>query len=89
MARSTVFSYKGHEVNIRKIGSELNVDAVLLGRIAQRGDTLVIQADLVSVADGSELWGDQYNRRVSDLITCPAGHLEGNLDNLRPKLIGT
>src|SRR5436305_3956529 len=88
MARSTVFSYKGREVNVRKIGSELNVDAVLLGRIAQRGDTLVIQADLVSVADGSELWGDQYNRRGSDLISVQQDISKEIFDNLRPKLTG-
>ena len=46
MARSTVFSYKGKETNARKIGKELNVDSVLLGRIAQRGDTLTIQTGL-------------------------------------------
>ena len=40
MARSTVFSYKGRDVNAQKIGKELNVDAVLMGRVTQRGDTL-------------------------------------------------
>src|SRR5260370_16771622 len=68
MARSTVFSYKGKESNAQKVGRELNVDAVLTGRVAQRGDTLTIQTDLVSVADGSELWGQQYNRRVADFL---------------------
>ena len=72
MARSTVFSYKGREVNAQKIGKELNVDAVLMGRVTQRGDTLLIQTDLVNVADGAELWGDQFNRKVSDLIAVRA-----------------
>jgi non-specific serine/threonine protein kinase len=53
MARSTVFSYKGREVNAQKIGKELNVDAVLMGRVTQRGDTSLIQTDQVYVADGS------------------------------------
>ena len=39
MARSTVFSYKGRDINAQKVGKELNVDAVLMGRVAQRGDT--------------------------------------------------
>src|SRR5438046_1045581 len=69
MARTTAFSYKGRELSPQKVGHDLNVDAVLLGRIAQRGDNLTIQTDLVSVADGSELWGEQYNRKVSDLLT--------------------
>ena len=88
MARNTVFSYKGREVNAQKIGRELNVDAVLLGRIAQRGDTLTIQSDLVSVADGSELWGDQYNRRVSDLLMVQGDIAKEIYDNLRPRLTG-
>ncbi|MGE5054649.1 MAG: protein kinase domain-containing protein [Acidobacteriota bacterium] len=88
MARSTVFSYKGREANVQKVGTELNVDAVLLGRIAQQGDTLMIQADLVNVADGSELWGDQYNRKVSDLITVQQDISKEIYENLRPALMG-
>jgi serine/threonine protein kinase/tetratricopeptide (TPR) repeat protein len=86
MARSTVFSYKGREVNAQKVGKELNVDAVLLGRVAQRGDTLTIQTDLVGVSDGSELWGDQFNRRVSDLIAVQGDIAKDIYDNLRPRL---
>ena len=88
MARSTVFSYKGREANVQKVGTDLNVDAVLLGRIAQQGDTLMIQADLVKVADGSELWGDQYNRKVSDLITVQQDISKEIYENLRPTLMG-
>ena len=88
MARSTVFSYKGRDINAQKIGKELNVDAVLMGRIAQRGDTLTIQTDLVSVSDGSELWGDQYNRKVSDLIAVQGDIAKEIYDNLRPRIVG-
>src|SRR5262249_2910154 len=59
MAHSTVFTYKGREVIPQKVGKDLNVDAVLLGRIEHRGDTLTIRTDLVSTKDGSELWGGQ------------------------------
>src|SRR5207249_6376168 len=85
MARTTVFSYKGRELSPQKVGHDLNVDAVLLGRIAQRGDNLTIQTDLVSVADGSELWGEQYNRKVSDLLTVQGDIAKEIYDNLRPK----
>jgi serine/threonine protein kinase/tetratricopeptide (TPR) repeat protein len=88
MARSTVFSYKGREVDAQKVGKELNVDAVLMGKIAQRGDTLTIQTDLVRVTDGSELWGDQYNRKVSDLIAVQGDIAKEIYDNLRPRLVG-
>jgi TolB-like protein/Tfp pilus assembly protein PilF/predicted Ser/Thr protein kinase len=88
MARSTVFSYKGHDVSAQKAGQELKVDAVLLGKIAQRGDTLTIQTDLVNVSDGSEIWGEQYNRKVSDLIGIQEDIAKEIYDNLRPRLTG-
>jgi len=69
MARSTIFSYKGQQLNAQKVGKELNVDAVLMGKIAQRGDSLTIQTDLVNVDDGSELWGNQFSRKASDLVS--------------------
>ena len=88
MARSTVFSYKGHEVNAQKVGKELNVDAVLMGKVSQRGDTISIQVDLVNVADGSELWGDQYNRKLADLLTVQGDIAKEIYSNLRPRLTG-
>jgi serine/threonine-protein kinase len=68
MARTTVFHYKGKETDAQKVGKELGVEAVLTGKLLQRGDTLVIQADLVKVSDGSQLWGEQYNRKVADIL---------------------
>ncbi len=68
MARGTVFTYKGKQMDPRKVGRELNVGAVVTGRILQKGDNLVISADLVDVSDGTQLWGKQYNRSVSDLL---------------------
>ena len=88
MARSTVFTYKGRDINAQKVGKELNVDAVLMGRVAQRGDTLTIQTDLVGVSDGSELWGDQYTRKVSDLISVQGDIAKEIYDNLRPRITG-
>ncbi len=68
MARSTVFRYKGKEVDPQKVGQDLHVSAVLTGRLLERGDTLVVQAELVDVAKGTQLWGAQYNRRLADLL---------------------
>jgi serine/threonine protein kinase/Tfp pilus assembly protein PilF len=67
--RSTVFRYKGRELDFQKIGRELTVRAVLTGRVVQRGDTLNIQTDLVDVTSDSQLWGHQYTRTLADLIT--------------------
>jgi serine/threonine-protein kinase len=67
-ARATAFRYKGREVDPESVGLDLNVHALLTGRVHQRGSTLNIQAELVSVADGSQIWGEQYNRTVSDIF---------------------
>lgn len=68
MARSTSFRYKGRDLDPQAIGRELNVEVVLAGRVLQRGQQLAIQIELINVADGSILWGDQYNRQTSDIF---------------------
>ena len=67
MARSTVFKFKGKEDDPRQIGQTLQVSAVLIGRITQRGDQMAVQVDLVDTSDGSELWGSHYERRAADV----------------------
>jgi serine/threonine protein kinase/Tfp pilus assembly protein PilF len=68
MARSTVFHYKGCEVNPVAVGRELNVGAVLTGRLVQRGDTLNISTELVDVTDGALIWGQQYSHKLADIL---------------------
>lgn len=68
MARSTVFRYKGKEVEAQQVGRELSVRAVLMGRVLAIGDQLVIGAELVDTRDGSQLWGEQYNRNLADIF---------------------
>ena len=67
MARSTVFRYKGKEDDPQKIGQALQVTAVLVGRITQHNDQLGVQADLVNTADGTEIWGSHYDRKLADI----------------------
>ena len=69
IAQSTVSRYKGREIDPQAIGRELNVRAVLTGRIVQGGDSLRIGSELVDVATGSRLWGEQYNRKPGDIFT--------------------
>jgi TolB-like protein/DNA-binding winged helix-turn-helix (wHTH) protein/Tfp pilus assembly protein PilF len=66
--RASVFRYKGKELNVREVGRQLNVEAVVTGRVLQRGETLNVQAEVVNVADGSQLWGEQYQRELTDLV---------------------
>jgi len=68
MARSTVFRYKGQLADPQKVGNELNVRTVLTGRVVQRGDSLTIGTELVDVANGWRLWGEQYRGKLADLL---------------------
>jgi serine/threonine-protein kinase len=67
-ARSAVFRYKGKETDPQKIGRDLQVSAVLTGRLLRQGDTLIVRAELVDVANGSHLWGVQSTRKPQDVF---------------------
>ncbi len=68
IAQSTVFRYKGRKIDPQAIGRELNVRAVLTGRMMQSGGSLRIGTELVDVATGSQLWGAQYDRKPGDIF---------------------
>lgn len=68
MAQSTVFRYKGRGIDPQAIGRELNVRAVLTGRMMQSGGSLRIGVELVDVPTGSQLWGAQYDRKPGDIF---------------------
>ncbi len=88
MARSTVFRYKGKEADPQKVGRDLGVRAVLAGRLLQRGDTLVVQTELVDVAKGSQLWGEQYNRKLADIFAVQEDISRAISEKLRLRLTG-
>jgi TolB-like protein/predicted Ser/Thr protein kinase len=81
MARSTVFRYKGKEDDPQKIGQTLQVDALLVGRIIQHEDHVAVEADLVRTSDGSELWGEHYDREPADITHCRATSRATSLPN--------
>ena len=87
-ARTTVFRYKGREVDPQNMGRELGVDALLTGRVQQHGDTLTIQVDLVSTADGSQLWGERYNRKLADIFSVQEEIARQITDRMRFHLTG-
>ncbi|HKD64812.1 MAG TPA: protein kinase [Candidatus Acidoferrales bacterium] len=68
MAQSTVFRFKGRAIDPQAVGRDLNVRAVLTGRVMQSGGSLRIGAELVDVATGSQLWGAQYDRKSGDIF---------------------
>jgi TolB-like protein len=67
-ARSSVFRYKGKEIDPKKIGQELSVQAVLLGRFIQRGEQLILNLELVDVKTENVIWSEQYARQKIDLV---------------------
>src|SRR6266849_3283343 len=88
MARSTMFRYKGKEADPQKVGQDLHVGAVLTGRLQERGDTLVIQAELVDVSKGTQLWGEQYNRKLADILAVQEDISREISEKLRLRLTG-
>jgi serine/threonine-protein kinase len=68
IAHSSVFRYKGRNADPQTVGQELGVRALLTGRIAQRGDRLIISAELVDAHNNRRLWGGQYDRRAADIL---------------------
>ena len=88
MARSTVFRYKGKEDDPQKIGQALQVGALLIGRIIQHGDHVAVQADLVSTADGAEIWGSHYDRTMADVTEVQSDITRDISSSLRIHLSG-
>ena len=88
MARSTVFQYKGKKIDPRKVGHDLGVGSVVMGRLLQQGDNLTIGTELVNVSDGTELWGQQYNRKVADVFAVQEEIAKEISEKLRLKLSG-
>jgi serine/threonine protein kinase/Flp pilus assembly protein TadD len=86
--RSTVFRYKGRHVDPEEAGRELGVRAVLMGRMLRLGDTLVITTELVDAATNSQLWGEQYKRKVTDIFALQEEISSDISEKLRLKLSG-
>jgi serine/threonine-protein kinase len=86
--RSLVFRYKGLQADPATVGLALNARTILTGRVVQQGDVLNIQAELVDVSTESQLWGEQFRQRVSDLVTVQEEIAWQISEALRLKLTG-
>jgi TolB-like protein len=87
-SRNSVFRYKGKDVDVQKVGKELTVDALLTGRVVQRGDTVQVSAELTNVQDNTAIWGEQYERKASDIIALQQQIAGDIAEKLRSKLTG-
>lgn len=86
LACSTVFRFKGKDVDPQEVGLRLKVRAVMLVRVIQLGDKLVIRSQLVKVSDGSQIWGDQYQRSSDDLLAIQGEIAKAISESLKIKL---
>jgi TolB-like protein/Tfp pilus assembly protein PilF len=84
--RTLVARYKNQSVDPRQTGRDLNVRAVVTGRVTQRGDSLAIQAELIDVESVAQLWGEQYDRRLTDVLSVQADLSKAIADHLRLQL---
>ena len=84
-ARNTVFRYKGADIDEKKVAQDLSVQALLFGRVTQRGDNLTVRLSLVD-ASGKNLWGEQYDRKMGDLAVLQREITRDVSQKLRAKL---
>ncbi|HEX6729457.1 MAG TPA: tetratricopeptide repeat protein [Pyrinomonadaceae bacterium] len=87
-ARSSVFRYKGKETSPQAIGNELNVQAILNGRFAQRGNELTLTLELVNAQTENVIWSEQYNRQQADLVKLQTDIARDVSSKLKNKLSG-
>jgi serine/threonine protein kinase len=83
IARSSVFHYKGKKISPKKAGQELGVDAVLISWLSQHKDELSLSVELVNTADNRHIWGNQYKRKISEILDVQKEISESILENLR------
>ncbi|HSE23982.1 MAG TPA: protein kinase [Pyrinomonadaceae bacterium] len=88
IARSSVFRYKGREIDPQAVAKELGVHAVLTGVITQRGDNLSISAELVDASNNHRIWGERYERQLSDILLVQSDIAKDISESLRSKLTG-
>jgi serine/threonine protein kinase len=94
VARTSAFSFRGREIDIREIGNKLNVETLLEGSVRKAGSQVRITAQLVNVADGYHIWSERYDRNIGELC-CPEDIFAiqdeislAIVDNLKVKLFG-
>lgn len=86
---SSVIRYKGKETDLAKIADELGVDSVMTGRVTKRGENLNITVELVDARDNKSLWGEQYERKMSDLLSTQREIASAIAQKLQLKLTGS
>lgn len=85
---NAVLRYRGKQIDPQVVGRDLNVRAVLMGSMTQQGDSLAVSTELVDVRDNRRLWGEQYNRKRSDILSVQEEIARKISEGLRLRLSG-
>ncbi len=83
-SRNSVFRYKGKEVDAQKVGNDLGVSALVIGRVVPHGDSIEVSAELTDVRDNTEIWGQHYSVKSTEIISLQeqiAGDIAGRLSS--------
>ena len=88
MSRSSVFHYKGKDIDPQQVARDLKIEGVVTGRIVQRGDQLIISAELIDARTDHNLWGEQYDRKLSDVLAVQDEITRAISSKLRERLSG-
>jgi len=88
ISRTSAFRYKKRDIDPRKVASELGVESLVTGKVTQIGSSLSVTAELIDARDDKELWGEQYNSKLSDIFTLQDKVAGEITEKLRPKLTG-
>lgn len=86
--RSTVFRYKGKDADLKMIARELNVQAILNGRVTQRGDQLTLSLELIDIPDDKVIWSEQYQRGQSEIVSLQSEIARDVSTRIKSKLTG-
>jgi eukaryotic-like serine/threonine-protein kinase len=85
-SRNSVFRYKGKDVDVPKVGNDLGVSALVIGRVVPRGDNIEVSAELTNVRDNTEIWGQHYSGKSADIISLQQQIAGDIAEKLRSKL---
>jgi len=86
ISRTSAFHYKQRDIEPKKVANELGVEALVMGRVIQRGDDLSVSAELVDAREDKQLWGEQYSRKVADAASVQQEIVTAISGNLRARL---
>ncbi len=87
VARTSAFSFKGKDMDIREIGKKLNVGVILEGSVRKSGDNLRVTAQLINIEDGYHLWSEKYERKLEDVFAIQDEISLAIVDKLKVKLL--